>query len=456
MFSDSLEYEERVCKSFVAPNITYKEVRDSVPKHLLVKNAWVSTYYYVRDIGCCIAFFYFAASIEWIVTSGICDYIPLLGLVKMRLVKGLLWVTYWWMQGLAFSSFFFLGHELGHQSLYNSGYANDILGYFLHSFILSPFFAWKSSHNTHHRTVGSVERDVNYVPHGRSRYNLPPRAQSTTKDFLDVFDEAPIFTLMRLLFMQFAGWWLYLTINSMGCKKYLNSSHFSPRSPIFRPDERMGIVLSDLGVLGMGYVLYCMIGMYGLKTVTAYYFIPFMVRMLLIGYCGLNLRVLRTVLQSLVSGLRFVNQWNAPMNLLDFIRIVMVTFLQHSDPTVPHYRKQEWTWIRGAIATIDRPLLGGMGRFFMHNVVHCHVAHHLFAHAPFYNLPEITECIRGVLKDHYVYDSTNSFYALYRSFTQCLFIEDEDVIAFYKNKYGESVREAESQSKVSDKQCKQE
>lgn len=35
----------------------------------------------------------------------------------------------------------------------------------------------------------------------------------------------------------------------------------------------------------------------------------------------------------------------------------------------------------------------------------------------------------------------NSFYALWRSFTQCMFIEEDGGIVFYKNKYGEAVRE---------------
>jgi hypothetical protein len=33
-----------------------------------------------------------------------------------------------------------------------------------------------------------------------------------------------------------------------------------------------------------------------------------------------------------------------------------------------------------------------------------------------------------------------SFYALYRSFTQCQFIEDEGDIIFYKNREGKAVR----------------
>jgi fatty acid desaturase len=48
--------------------------------------------------------------------------------------------------------------------------------------------------------------------------------------------------------------------------------------------------------------------------------------------------------------------------------IVMLTFLHHSDLTIPHYRAGEWNWLRGALTTVDRPFLGWIGRFFFHNV----------------------------------------------------------------------------------------
>lgn len=73
---------------------------------------------------------------------------------------------------------------------------------------------------------------------------------------------------------------------------------------------------------------------------------------------------------------------------------VMFTYLHHSDPTIPHYRKEEWSFLRGAAATVDRPLLGWavsrvsllvsstdnfacsfQGRFFFHNISHDHIAH---------------------------------------------------------------------------------
>lgn len=36
-----------------------------------------------------------------------------------------------------------------------------------------------------------------------------------------------------------------------------------------------------------------------------------------------------------------------------------------------------------------------------------------------------------------------SFYALYRSFTECLFVEEDGDIVFYKNKEGKAVREVD-------------
>lgn len=52
----------------------------------------------------------------------------------------------------------------------------------------------------------------------------------------------------------------------------------------------------------------------------------------------------------------------------------MLTYLHHSDPTIAHYRKSQWSFLRGAVSTVDRPLLGWAGRFFLHNVSHDHVS----------------------------------------------------------------------------------
>ena len=46
----------------------------------------------------------------------------------------------------------------------------------------------------------------------------------------------------------------------------------------------------------------------------------------------------------------------------------MMTFIQHVDPTIPVYKGAVWNFQRGASSTVDRHVLGEMGRFFFHNV----------------------------------------------------------------------------------------
>ncbi|KAI0674370.1 fatty acid desaturase-domain-containing protein [Trametes maxima] len=415
MFKNGPEYEQRLARPFVPPTITLKQLHDAVPKHLLQKDPLRSTGYVLRDVFFCVLFFAFGASIEPLVSSSFGGYVPLSAPWQASLARAALWLIYWWWQGIAFASFFCIAHELGHGTLYRSWWTNNILGFLLDTFILAPFFAWKASHNAHHKAVNSIERDENYVPHLRSDYKLPPKERATTADYAEVLEETPLFTMVRMFVMQAMGWWLYLTCNKLGSKMYpKGTNHFSPYSALFKKEQRLGIFISDVGLIGMMSLLYAFARAYGWKALAMYYFVPYVL----------------------------CNHW-----------IVMMTFLHHSDPTIPHYRKEEWSFLRGAAATVDRPTLGWIGRFFFHNVAHDHVAHHFFSHVPFYNQPAVTEAIKGVLGEHYNFDSTNTFYALYRSFTECVFVEEEGAIVFYKNQYGIAVREVADSAVVAIKEA---
>ncbi len=57
--------------------------------------------------------------------------------------------------------------------------------------------------------------------------------------------------------------------------------------------------------------------------------------------------------------------------------LVMLTYLQHTDPTLPHYRAGEWTFARGALCTMDRNMLGPVGPYLMHGITETHICHHL-------------------------------------------------------------------------------
>lgn len=113
---------------------------------------------------------------------------------------------------------------------------------------------------------------------------------------------------------------------------------------IFNKTQRNVVIISNIGILAMIYAVRYASRIYGFVNVVKYYGIPWL----------------------------FVNHW-----------FVMITYLHHTDPMIPHYRNAEWTYARGAAATVDRDFLGAMGDFFLHGVAHFHVVHHFFPKMPF-------------------------------------------------------------------------
>lgn len=65
-----------------------------------------------------------------------------------------------------------------------------------------------------------------------------------------------------------------------------------------------------------------------------------------------------------------------------FSWLVMITYLQHTDPMVPHYSAKTWTFARGALATIDRTLMGPLGGLVFHGICETHVVHHTCSKIP--------------------------------------------------------------------------
>merc|ERR1711977_670505 len=59
-----------------------------------------------------------------------------------------------------------------------------------------------------------------------------------------------------------------------------------------------------------------------------------------------------------------------------------IAVLQHTDPTLPHYTPESWTYTRGAAATIDREF-GFIGRRLFHGIIETHVLHHYVSTIPF-------------------------------------------------------------------------
>ncbi|KAJ7503807.1 fatty acid desaturase-domain-containing protein [Mycena galericulata] len=392
-------------KPFTPPSIALKDVHAAVPRRLFKRSTARSLFYIVRHCAVTLLFFLLATRI------------PTTGSVVVRAV---LWALYGAWQGFAFAGIWCLGHEAGHDALSPHASVNAVLGLALHTFILTPFFAWRSTHRAHHKATNHLDRDETYLPPTRSDLRLPSAKSAEPADYMHALGETPAFTLFKLIMRQFlctscTCFMLPLgnlksthgSHNRKGNKRYPPwTSHYKPSSALFRPEQRASIILSNLCIVGMLFLLALYARENGAAALGKYYVFP----------------------------------W-----LIAHNRIVTITYLQHASPGVPYYRAGAWSFTRGALATVDRPLFGWAGRFFMHHIGTDHVAHHFFSSVPFYNLPEVTAAIKPVLGEYYNYDDTPALIALWRAFTQCTFVEDEGDIVFFKDRAGRAAVEVEIQ-----------
>ena len=196
--------------------------------------------------------------------------------------------------------------------------------------------------------------------------------------------------------MLTVGWWPgYLIFNATGPAKYRgkDNSHLSPTAVFIDPKDYWLVVQSDIA-LGACFSLLCYcIYEFGFNTVGLYYLLPEMV----------------------------VN-----------LNLVLITYLQHTDVYMPHFRNKEWNWLRGAMCTVDREY-GWLYDHTLHNITDTHVCHHLFSTMPFYNAQLATPYIKKVLGDFYLKDNTPVPLALYRSYSNCQFVENIGDVLWYKN-----------------------
>jgi fatty acid desaturase len=159
-----------------------------------------------------------------------------------------------------------------------------------------------------------------------------------------------------------------------------------------RAQRAWDVTVSNVGFFGAVGAIAASCWVWGAQAVAAYYFVPYLVT-----------------------------------NLY----LVLITYLQHTDEKVAHYRGAEFTWLRGALATVDRSY-GWLMDELIHHIADTHVVHHMFHEMPFYHAREATLAVRGMLGDYYLSDHTPVPRALFRSFSQCRYIDNEGDIVYYK------------------------
>ncbi|KAF9453347.1 delta 12 fatty acid epoxygenase [Macrolepiota fuliginosa MF-IS2] len=395
------KYNEDDLPIFTPMHWSLKEIRAAIPAKYFVRDMRKGLYYLTRDILLAAAAWSLALRIDPLFRNPRVSHTltPFLS----EIARWGVWCIYWWFQGLIFTGIWVIGHECGHGAFSDHKLVNDIIGFVTHTFLWTPYFSWKISHHRHHRNHGSMERDEVYVP--KTRTDLGLRREGDPKlDYDEIFGDTPIYTLFMLIRQQLLAFPAYLLFNVSGQKTYPKwTNHFDPKSILFTPAQRNAVLISNLGIASMIWAVSYASRLLGPATVIKYYGIPWLL----------------------------VSHW-----------FIMITYLHHTDPVMPHYRGKEWNFQRGAAATVDRPILGWQGRFFLHDVAHYHVVHHFFPKMPFYHAPEATQYVKALLGDHYVTDDTPAFKALWRNYNFCQFVEDDGEVLFYRNRHGHAARRA--------------
>ena len=289
--------------------------------------------------------------------------------------------------------------------------------------LLVPYHSWRISHGSHHAATGHLTRDEVFVPKTRSQVGLSAANEDEIlginvskfrqEEFREAIEDSPIMICFDLFIRQVFGWPAYLIMNASGQPSYpAGTNHFNTKSIIFKARDNFHVILSDIGVAsvmaGLGYWAYKR----SVTEMLVLYVLPYL----------------------------WVNHW-----------LVFITYLQHTDPVLPHYSANKWTFARGALATIDRNFFGPIGPYILHGICETHVAHHISSKIPHYNAWEATEALKEFLGPHYYKSEENMWVSFYKTHRDCKFVEDNADIAFYKNSKGLAARVAvEEGGNVSD------
>jgi omega-6 fatty acid desaturase (delta-12 desaturase) len=428
-------YDEAALKEFKVPELTIKDLLSAIPAHCFERSALHSSLYVAWDFTLVAALAYAASYINPTVAALDFAKSPLSAYVapatQATALRWAAWAAYQVAQGLVFTGIWVIAHECGHQAYSPSKTINNAVGWVLHSALLVPYHSWRISHARHHAATGHLTRDEVFVPRTRAQKGLlplqpasredseddaavdaqlaaaqqqdasaeKPHAEETWGEWLvETLEDAPAYNLFYIVIQQLFGWPMYLLQNASGQLHYpKGTNHYNPDSIIFDARHRSQILISDLGLAITLSALGAWAYYRGMGEVVRYYLIPYL-------WC---------------------NNW-----------LVMITYLQHTHPEVPHYQADSWTFPRGALCTIDRNWLGPVGPYLFHGIAETHVLHHVSSKIPHYHAWEATEALKARLGEHYHWDDKNIFVSLWQSIRNCKFIEEDDGVAFYRNAKG--------------------
>ncbi|KAJ7835623.1 delta-12 fatty acid desaturase protein [Mycena leptocephala] len=404
---------------YVVPDLTVKQLLDAIPAHCFKRSALKSTMYMLGHLSIIGAIYKIAVYADTFINA---ETFTAPHPLVYPLARFALWALYGFWAGLFGTGIWVIGHEAGHQAYSESKLINNTVGWILHSALGVPYHSWRITHAKHHASTAHMTQDQVWVPSTRADKGLPPldpaaspaerlgaRASAEVqKELWDALGDSPIGASLGVATFLLLGWPMYILTNAAGQRRYpKGTNHFAPKAVMFSPHQYLDVLLSDVGValwlLGLGAAAW----VYGWHAVAVVYVQPYL----------------------------WVNHW-----------LVLITFLQHTDPLLPHYRAPQHTFPRGALATLDRSLLGDAGVFMgwvgawaTCGISETHVLHHVCSKIPHYNAWEAAGALRArVLEPAGVRweGGAGGWAEMYRVFRECKFVEDTGDVVFYKNAHG--------------------
>jgi fatty acid desaturase len=99
--------------------------------------------------------------------------------------------------------------------------------------------------------------------------------------------------------------------------------------------------------------------------------------------------------------------------------LTATTWMHHTDVNVPHLDESLWTWILGALQTVDRPYHWILD-ILHHRIGTTHMMHHLVSTIPHYHAQEATVVLRTAFPHIFQVDPTPITEALWRVASQCV------------------------------------
>jgi len=384
-----------------APELPTKgQIKAVIPEECFERSYFWSMFYLFRDLAVAGGFVYATSQV-------LSTDLPTIFGNEKAVLDVAMWVFGWsfyafWM-GTILTGPWVLAHECGHGAFSPSQTFNDFIGFIVHQALLVPYFAWQYSHAKHHRRTNHLTDGESHVPSTAQENGLGPNNERLS--FYAVLHDAMgdgAFAVFQVWTHIAIGWPLYLMgLASTGRLAHDGTpldgriaDHFRPSSPMFPSKVTLKVFMSTvtevISIAGLCYLKY----VYGILPVVLWYWGPYL----------------------------FVNAW-----------LVLYTWLQHTDPSVPHYGEQEWTWVKGALGTIDRDY--GIFCFFHHTIGSTHVVHHLFHEMPWYNAGKATAAVKAFLepKGLYNFDPTPWWKAMWKIAHTCHYVEGTEGIQYYKS-----------------------